>query len=135
MTVDFLRGRGALRRPILVLLALFPFALGAEAAFAVTRSAFLSALLNARGLDWSSAREARKKDGAAFMLRSGLVTESVGKLSAPATRREALRWSIQALGLESEARILSGLPLPFKDAPSLSAFERGCQLPDRKSVV
>ena len=62
MTVDFLRGRGALRRPILVLLALFLFALGAEAAFAVTRSAFLSALLNARGLDWSSAREARKKD-------------------------------------------------------------------------
>ena len=126
MTVNFLRGRGALRRPIPVLLALFLFGLGTEAAFAVTRSAFLSALLDARGLDWSSAREARKKDGAAFLLRSGLVTEPVGKLSAPATRREALRWSIQALGLEIEARILSGLPLPFKDAPSLSVFERGC---------
>lgn len=95
----------------------------AEAAQTVTRSAFLSGLLDARGLDWSAARE---KDGAAFVLRSGMVTDSVGNLNAPATRREALRWSIQAMGLEVEARILSGLSLSFKDTKSLSSFERGC---------
>ena len=98
------------------------FCPGAEAA-SVARGAFLSGLLDARGLDWSSAGE---KDSAAFILRSGLVTDHVGKLNEPATRREALRWSVQALGLEIEARILSGLSLPFKDAKSLSAFERGC---------
>ena len=99
------------------------FCLGVEPALAVTRGDFLSRLLNARGLNWSSAGE---KDGAVFIQRSGLVTEAVGKLSAPATRREALRWSVQALGLEIEARILSRLPLPHKDKGFLSDFERGC---------
>ena len=54
------------------------------------------------------------------------MTDPVGKLNAPATRRDALRWSVQALGLEVEARILSGLSLPFKDVKSLSALDRGC---------
>ena len=96
------------------------FCPGAEAA-PVSRGAFLSGLLDARGLG-----SAKEKDGATFILRSGLVTEPVGRLNAPATRREAMRWSVQALGLGVEARILSGLPLPFKDVKSLSAFERGC---------
>ena len=107
-----------MRRLITLCLALcLSFCPGAEAA-SVARGVFLSELLEARGLDWSSARE---NDGAAFILRSGLVTDPVGKLNAPATRRDALRWSVQALGLEVEARILSGLSLPFKDVKSLSA--------------
>ena len=125
--VFWVSGVNRMRRLLMLCLALCLFfcpffCLGAEAA-PVARGVFLSGLLDARGLDWSSAKE---KDGAAFILRSGLVTDPVGKLSAPATRREALRWSVQALGLEVEARILSGLSLPFKDVKSLSAFERGC---------
>ena len=126
--MKFLReraGRAAFRGLAALFLALCLFRFAAEAAPTVARSAFLSELLDARGLDWSAARE---KDGAAFVLRSGLVTDSVGKLNAPTTRREALRWSVQALGLEAEARILSDLPLPFRDAKSLSSFERGCQV-------
>ena len=111
------------RLPLLVVLALCMAVGVASAAGTVARGVFLSRLLDARGLDWSAARE---KDGAAFVLRSGMVTEPVAKLNAPATRREALRWSVQALGLEIEARILSDLPLDFKDARSLSPFERGC---------
>ena len=125
--VFWVSGVNRMRRLLMLCLALCLFfcpffCLGAEAA-PVARGVFLSGLLDARGLDWSSAKE---KDGAAFILRSGLVTDPVGKLSAPATRREALRWSVQALGLDVEARILSGLSLPFKDVKSLSAFERGC---------
>ena len=80
-----------MRRLITLYLALcLSFCPGAEAA-SVARGVFLSELLEARGLDWSSARE---NDGAAFILRSGLVTDPVGKLNAPATRRDALRWSV-----------------------------------------
>ena len=125
--VFWVSGVSGMRRLLMLCLALCLcfcpfFCPGAEAA-PVARGVFLSGLLDARGLDWSSAKE---KDGAAFILRSGLVTDPVGKLSTPATRREALRWSVQALGLEVEARILSSLSLPFKDVKSLSAFDRGC---------
>lgn len=91
----------------------------------MTRGAFLSKLLEARGLDWSGAKET---NGAAFILRTGLVTDSVGNLNAQTTRREALRWCIQALGLAAEAEILSSQPALFQDVQSLTAFERGCLL-------
>ena len=66
-----------MRRLIALCLALcLSFCPGAEAA-SVARGVFLSELLEARGLDWSSVRE---NDGAAFILRSGLVTDPVGKL-------------------------------------------------------
>ncbi|MDR1048530.1 MAG: phosphodiester glycosidase family protein [Synergistaceae bacterium] len=102
-------------------------AANAEAANAVRGEAFLSRLLAARGFETKpSARE-----NAAFILKSGIVTDAVDKLAEPAARRNALRWAVQSLGLSSEARILSGfspsvLALPFKDAKSLSDFERGC---------
>ena len=89
----------------------------------VERGAFLARLWEARNLGDGGAEE---------LLKSGLVPESVGQLSKPVTRREALRWSVQSLGLGVEARILSGAApflksaLPFKDVSNLSEFERGC---------
>ncbi|MDO4786783.1 MAG: phosphodiester glycosidase family protein [Fretibacterium sp.] len=121
----FLRNRAerAALRGLSALLLLWLSVLAAEAAPSVSRGAFLSGLLEARGLSWNTAKE---RSGAAFVLRSGLVTERVKSLDAPATRREALRWVVQALGLEVEARILSNVPVSFKDAGGLSAYERGC---------
>lgn len=121
--VKFSKKWGSLPRLPVLLVILCLLCCDAEALSSVTRSDFLSRLLIARGLGWSVPQN---QDAAAFVLKSGLVTEPVGKLNAPATRREALRWSIQALGLEAEARILSGLPQTHRDPGSLSAFERGC---------
>ena len=52
-------------------------------------------------------------------------------MASPVTRKDALRWAIQSLGLSEEAKILADvnladLGLHFQDAASLSQFERGC---------
>ena len=93
---------------------------------AVTKYAFLSGLLNARGIDWSNSPEAEYDDPGGFILRTGYVTDDIDKLDSPVTRLEALRWCIQSLGLTFEAELLSDYPSGFKDAKSLSDFERGC---------
>ena len=93
---------------------------------ALTKYAFLSGLLNARGIDWSSSPEAEFDDPGGFMLRSGYVTDDIDRMDAPVTRAEALRWCIQSLGLTFEAELLSDYPSGFTDAETLSQFERGC---------
>ena len=93
---------------------------------AITKYAFLSGLLNARGIDWSSSPEAEYDDPGGFMLRTGYVTDDVGSLDAPVTRLEALRWCIESLGLAFEAELLSDYPSGFTDANALTTFERGC---------
>ena len=102
------------------LCAAFLFAVPAEA---ITRGAFLAKLLEARGLDWSGTED---RDGTAFMVRTGLVTDAPGALNAQVLRREALRWCVQSLGLSFEAGALSNVASGFEDTKSLSAFERGC---------
>ncbi|MDR1741596.1 MAG: phosphodiester glycosidase family protein [Synergistaceae bacterium] len=91
------------------------------------REDFLSKLLAARGFETTNSAP----DNAALILKSGIVTDSVAKTDAPVTRRDAVRWMIQSLGLSMEARILSRLDpaltdLPFRDAKSLPDYERGC---------
>ena len=93
---------------------------------AVTKYAFLSGLLNARGIDWSSSPEAEFDDPGGFMLRTGYITDDIDRMDAPVTRAEALRWCIQSLGLTFEAELLSDYPSGFTDAETLSQFERGC---------
>ncbi|MBQ7544867.1 MAG: phosphodiester glycosidase family protein [Synergistaceae bacterium] len=100
--------------------------LTASQAEAVTKYAFLSGLLDARGIDWSSSPEAEFDDPGGFMLRTGYVTDDVDKLDSPVTRIEALRWCIESLGLAFEAELLSDYPSGFRDAGKLSDFERGC---------
>ena len=110
-------------RHIYLLLLLLVFAQQSEA---LTKYAFLSGLLNARGIDWSESPEAEFDDPGGFMLRSGYVTDDIDKLDSPVTRREALRWCIQSLGLSFEAELLSDYPSGFSDANFLTEFERGC---------
>ena len=93
---------------------------------AVTKYAFLSGLLNARGIDWSSSPEAEYNDPGGFMLRTGYITDDIDRLDSPVSRLEALRWCIQSLGLTFEAELLHDYPSGFSDAKSLSDFERGC---------
>ncbi|MCR5347977.1 MAG: phosphodiester glycosidase family protein [Fretibacterium sp.] len=90
---------------------------------AVTREAFLAGLLEARGL---GGEMTTGETGAAFVLRTGLVTDPVANLKAQVTRREALRWCVQSLGLAFEAGILSNTGSGFGDAGKLTDFERGC---------
>jgi len=100
---------------------------GANAALAyVRRDDFLSQLLAARGF----ATQTDTQESAAFILRTGIVTDQVDSLASPVRRRDALRWMIQALGLSTTANILSDVQLStvglnFNDYASLSSFERG----------
>ncbi len=98
------------------------FTAPADAAAVVRKDAFLSQLFEARGFETKS----KAQENAALILKSGIVPESVSNLGGPVTRRDALRWVIQSLGLAIEADILSELDLPFKDVKGLSPFERGC---------
>lgn len=93
---------------------------------ALSKYAFLSGLLDARGIDWSNSPEAEFDDPGGFMLRTGYVTDDVDKLDSPVTRIEALRWCIESLGLAFEADLLNDYPSGFTDAEKLSPFERGC---------
>ena len=110
-----------IRNLCLILLLLF-----ATQAEAVTKYAFLSGLLDVRGIDWSESPEAEYTDPGGFMLRTGYVTDNVENLDAPVTRLEALRWCIESLGLTFEAELLSDYPSGFDDAKALTRFERGC---------
>ncbi len=93
---------------------------------AVTKYQFLTGLLEARGIDWTSSPEYAYEDPGGFMLNSGYISEYVSNLDANVTRREALRWCIESLGLDFEAELLSDYPSGFSDAKSLNEFERGC---------
>ena len=110
-------------RHMYVILILLVFSQQSEA---VTKYAFLSGLLNARGIDWGSSPEAEYDDPGGFMLRTGYVTDDIDRMDSPVTRLEALRWCIQSLGLTFEAELLSDYPSGFTDAEKLSPFERGC---------
>jgi exopolysaccharide biosynthesis protein len=88
----------------------------------VRQDVFLSRLLAARGFETGTDPSAN----AAMLLKSGIVTDSISNLAAPVTRRNALRWMVQSLGLEAEANFLSGRPLPFRDVESMSSYDRGC---------
>lgn len=73
--------------------------------------------------------EACFKMGFAGMPNTGVYKANVpaaGKLNAPVTRIEAIRYIIQSLGLSFEASILSRVPSSYSDVSQLSAFERGC---------
>ena len=110
-----------------VALAVLFLCAGANAAAAsVRRDSFLSQLLAARGF----ATQTNARRNAAFILKNGIVTDQVDNLASPVTRREALRWAIQALGLSAVANILSdvhfeAVGLNFNDTASLTPFERG----------
>ncbi|MCR4818208.1 MAG: phosphodiester glycosidase family protein [Fretibacterium sp.] len=113
-------GKIRLRIPVTVLLILLLHSLTAGA---VTRGEFLSRLLQARGL---SGELMRGETAAAFVLRTGLVTDSVSNLNTQTTRREALRWCVQSLGLSFEAELFSNMGSGFGDTGKLTDFERGC---------
>ena len=112
---------------VIALATLFFCAEVGAALASVRKDSFLSQLLAARGFE--TQQDAQKN--AAFILKSGIVTDPVDNLASPVTRRDALRWAIQSLGLSEEANILSDVNFPsvglnFKDTASLSSFERGC---------
>ena len=93
---------------------------------AVTKYEFLNNILMVRGIDWSSSPEAPYNDAAGFILRTGYVTDDAGKLDADVTRREALRWCVECLGMTFEAGLFTDYPTGFNDEKSLNEFERGC---------
>lgn len=106
----------------LLLLCCTSVSITSEAA-ELTKDSFLTMLFQARGFE---AKKAEQNKTAEIVLKSGIITDAVSNLKQGITRREALRWSIQSLGLSIEANILADLPLPFKDSHTLSRFERGC---------
>ena len=93
---------------------------------AVTKYEFLTGLLAARGLNWDDAPEAPYNDAPGFLLRTGYVSDTVSKLDGPATRRDALRWCIESLGMTFEAGLFTDYPTGFTDDRNLTAFEKGC---------
>ncbi|MBQ6417321.1 MAG: phosphodiester glycosidase family protein [Synergistaceae bacterium] len=93
---------------------------------AVTKYEFLTGLLVARGLNWDDSPEAPYNDAPGFLLRTGYVSDTVSKLDGPATRRDALRWCIESLGMAFEAGLFTDYPTGFTDDRNLTAFEKGC---------
>lgn len=93
---------------------------------AVTKYEFLTGLLLARGINWDESPEAQYSDAPGFLLRTGYVSDTVTKLDGPATRRDALRWCIESLGLTFEAGLFTDYPTGFTDDNKLTPFERGC---------
>ena len=112
---------------VIALGALFFCAEIHAAAAAVRKDSFLSQLLAARGFETQP--DAQKN--AAFILKSGIITDPVNNLASPVARIDALRWAVQSLGLSTTARILADVNLAdvgvnFRDAATLSSYERGC---------
>ncbi len=93
---------------------------------AVTKYEFLTGLLAARGINWDESPEAPYNDAPGFLLRTGYVSDTVTKLDGPVTRRDALRWCVESLGMTFEAGLLTDYPTGFKDDRNLTPFERGC---------
>ena len=117
----------SLRNYLIYLILIFIFsALSINQAAAVTKAEFIGGLLQARGIDWSKSYEFQNKSPVAFMVRTGLITDDVKDVQKIVTRREALRWIIQSLGLSFEAGIFSDYPTGFEDDNKLSPYERGC---------
>jgi len=112
-------------RNYLILIFIF-LTLSINQAAAVTKAEFIGGLLQARGIDWSKSYEFQNKSPVAFMVRTGLITDDVKDVQKIVTRREALRWIIQSLGLSFEAGIFSDYPTGFEDDNKLSPYERGC---------
>ena len=112
-----------MRKKFLVFIFLFLFINQAQA---VTKAEFIGGLLKARGIDWSESSEFQNKSPVAFTLRTGIITDDVKDVQKNVTRREALRWIIQSLGLSFEAGILADYPTGFDDDKNLTSFERGC---------
>ena len=100
------------KRALLILLTLL---LSASNSQAITKAQFLGRLLEARGIDWSESPEFQAGNPAAFILRTGYVSDTVNDLTAKVTRREALRWCIESLGLSFEANLLADYPTGFED--------------------
>ncbi|MBR0094885.1 MAG: phosphodiester glycosidase family protein [Synergistaceae bacterium] len=119
------KDKGKFFRRTLVL-AILLCVLRVGTAYSVTKAEFLGSLLKARGIDWSGTYEYDNSSPVAFTLRTGIVTDQVGDLKKNVTRREALRWCIQSLGLSFEAGIFSDYPTGFEDDSKLNSFERGC---------
>ena len=111
------------KRALFILLILL---ISADNSQAVTKSVFLGRLLEARGINWSESPEYEASNPTAFILRSGYVTDTVENLGSNVTRREALRWCIESLGLSFEAKLLSDYPMGFKDLQKFTPFEKGC---------
>lgn len=113
------------RCSLLVLIFVF-LTLTVSQASAVTKAEFIAGLLKARGFDWSGSDEFQKRSPVAFMLRTGIITDDVKDVQKNVTRREALRWTVQSLGLSFEAGIFSDYPTGFEDDKNLTSYERGC---------
>ncbi len=114
------------RKSFFILVFLILSLLSSEA-IAITRAEFLNELLKARGIDWSQSVEfSENRGGAIFLLRTGIITEGISGLNSHVTKREAIRWIIESLGLKFEAELLSDYPTDFSDIGNLSSYERGC---------
>ena len=111
------------KRALFILLILL---ISASNSQAITKFQFLGRLLEARGINWSESPEYQANNPAAFILRSGYVTDTVNNLGSNVTRREALRWCIESLGLSFEANLLADYPTGFEDTKNLTPFEKGC---------
>ncbi|MBQ6972874.1 MAG: phosphodiester glycosidase family protein [Synergistaceae bacterium] len=109
-----------------LLISLLVIIVMAGSSHAVTKYEFLTGLLTARGLNWDNSPEAPYNDAPGFLLRTGYVSDTVSKLDSPATRREALRWCIESLGMTFEAGLFTDYPTGFTDDKNLTPFERGC---------
>ena len=100
--------------------------LSSNEACAVSRADFLAALLNARGLEYNAEFASSPAE---FILKTGIVTDDINikDVKAKVTRREALRWCIQALGLAFEADIISDFNFThnFTDINNLTRLEKG----------
>ena len=105
----------------LIILILIP-----SSSQAVTKYEFLTGLLLARGINWDESPEAPYNDAPGFLLRTGYVSDTIPKLDAPATRRDALRWCVESLGLTFEAELFADYPSGFADDKNLTPFDRGC---------
>lgn len=93
---------------------------------AVTKYEFLTGLLLARGINWDESPEAPYNDAPGFLLRTGYVSDTIPKLDAPVTRRDALRWCVESLGMTFEAGLFADYPSGFADDKNLTPFDRGC---------
>lgn len=105
---------------LLLLLILGAGVPSSEAAATMTRRDFVAGLTAARGFQGISGG-----DPLLAAMEYDLIPWSDRDGAAPITRGEALSFAVHSLGLTHEARLLAGLPLPFKDRDTLSSSARG----------
>ncbi len=102
-------------------LLVFFFSPPAEGASTMRKDVFISGLLKARGF----AVPKGEKNLVMAALDYDLVPAGIENFAGPVTRKEAIFWAIHSLGLSFESSLLTGIPLPFKDAGKLQPSERG----------